>query len=276
MALGNAVRGWIDNDGIVPSEIAILVSKQQGLYCQKLKVAFQDRGIPFRDEDSAQDLVAEPVACLIIDFLLIVNGSRQPAAYRRLLDTVVFSHGFDDEREYQTRSRWNRFIANVRSDLHGGIRDIKDHGDLSELVAELVRTVGRDIVVALSSDYVNGGRLQQLIDDTISRVHELVNTRDDAVEAISSFSGDQALRIMSIHKSKGLEFDTVVVLGVENETFWGDDDAERSAFFVGISRAKRGLTLTVCNRRDKPTGASRWNANRTVHAEFVGYAEPFV
>lgn len=81
---------------------------------------------------------------------------------------------------------------------------------------------------------------------------------------------------MSIHKSKGLEFDTVVVLGVESQTFWGDQAAERSAYFVGISRAKRRLYLTVCEEREQPEGAKFWKVARTEHAEFVGYATPYL
>jgi hypothetical protein len=56
--------------------------------------------------------------------------------------------------------------------------------------------------------------------------------------ALTAFSADRAVRIMSIHKSKGLEFDTVIMMGVEEETFWGTIEEERSAYFVGISRAK--------------------------------------
>jgi superfamily I DNA/RNA helicase len=84
------------------------------------------------------------------------------------------------------------------------------------------------------------------------------------------------VRIMSIHKSKGLEFDTVIVLGVEKQTFWGEEEAERSAYFVAISRAKRRLFLTVCNQRERPDGVKRWDVNRTEHAEFIGYAEPYL
>jgi superfamily I DNA/RNA helicase len=78
---------------------------------------------------------------------------------------------------------------------------------------------------------------------------------------------------MSIHKSKGLEFDTVVVLGVENEAFFGNQDEQRSAYFVAISRAKHQLILTVSEQRERPEGARRWNVARTEHAEFVDYAE---
>lgn len=82
---------------------------------------------------------------------------------------------------------------------------------------------------------------------------------------------------MSIHKSKGLEFDTVVVLDVERQTFWGNPDTERSALFVGISRAKHRLFLTVCEERERPDGANnRWKVGRIEHAEFVGYATPYL
>ncbi len=78
---------------------------------------------------------------------------------------------------------------------------------------------------------------------------------------------------MTIHKSKGLEFDTVIVLGVEKEAFWGEEEAERSGFFVAISRAKRRLVLTTAGRRDKPEGANHyWRTGRTPHTEFLGYA----
>jgi superfamily I DNA/RNA helicase len=66
------------------------------------------------------------------------------------------------------------------------------------------------------------------------------------------------------------------VLGVETQTFWGEEEAERSAFFVGISRAKRRLVLTVCEGRARPDGAGRWQIARTEHDEFVGYAMPYL
>ncbi len=275
-AIADAMRGWIESDDVDPSEIAVLVSKQQNLYCQKLRAALNARGVPFRDEDEDQNLASEPVANLIVDFLLIAAGQRQPAPYRRLLDLVVFGRGLDPEREYQTRSRWDRFVAGVRQRIAINETDLADLDDLQIIVNELLDIVGRDAVVGLSSAYAQGDFLQLQIEATTGRAHVLLSGGGDAVAALASFSGDRAVRIMSIHKSKGLEFDTVVVLGVENQTFWSDPDAERSAFFVGISRAKRRLYLTVCERRERPDGAGRWQIDRTEHDEFIGYATPYL
>lgn len=275
--LADAVRGWIDDEDVEPSEIAVLVSKQQKLYCQKLRAALEARGVPFRDEDESQNLAAEPVASLIVDFLLVAAGQQQPAAYRRLLDLVVFGRGLDQEREYQARSRWDRFVAGVRQRISMDEIDLASLDDLQTIVGELLDIVGRDAVVGLSPDYAQGAYLQQQIKATIDRGHTLLSGGEDATAALASFSGDRAVRIMSIHKSKGLEFDTVVMLGVEQQTFWGKEVEERSAYFVGISRAKRRLYLTVCVQRERPDGAnSRWNVGRTEQAEFVGYASPYL
>ncbi|MEQ8765739.1 MAG: 3'-5' exonuclease [Planctomycetota bacterium] len=140
-------------------------------------------------------------------------------------------------------------------------------------MTELIEIVGRDAVVGLSYAYGQGDYLQRQIEATIDRAHSFLTNGESAEAALASFSGDRAVRIMSIHKSKGLEFDTVVLLGVEDQTFWGSVATERSVFFVGVSRAKRRLYLTVCGRRERPEGANRWDIVRTEHGEFVGYAE---
>ena len=61
---------------------------------------------------------------------------------------------------------------------------------------------------------------------------------------------------MTIHKSKGLEYDVVYFLGLEDSAFWSFDnqpEEDKSAFFVALSRAKSHLIFTYCNRRqNKP------------------------
>jgi superfamily I DNA/RNA helicase len=273
--LADLISGWIDDDGMDPSEIAVLVSKQQNLYCQELRAALRAQKVPFREEDQAQDLASEPVVRLITDFLLVVSGSAQPDAYRRLLEAVVYGEALDDEQEYRARSRWERFVAEVRQRISDKQLKLGDRAVADKLVGELIETIGRDAVVAFSADYAQGNRLDQLIEDTVARISDLLANGTELSTALSAFSADRAVRIMSIHKSKGLEFDTVIMMGVEEETFWGKVDEERAAYFVGVSRAKMRLLLTVCEHRDRPKGATRWDEDRTEHAEFLGYAEVY-
>lgn len=273
--LADAIKGWIEDDGLEPSEIAVLVSKQQNLYCRELRAALRDRKVPFREEDQTQDFASEPVVRLITDFLLVVGGGAQPEAFRRMLETVVYNEGLDEEQEYRARSRWDRFVAGIRAKMAVGQIKCAERDALAALVEELIELIGRDAIVALSADYAQGNRLDQLIEDTVTRISQLTQDGTDIGTALTAFAADRSVRIMSIHKSKGLEFHAVIVMGVENETFWGKIAEERSAFFVGISRAKQRLVLTICEHRDRPDGAKNWSTERSPQEEFVGYAEAY-
>ena len=106
--------------------------------------------------------------------------------------------------------------------------------------------------------------------DNLSAMVELGAGRLDAVTQVND---DGAVRILTIHKAKGLEFHTVVVLGVESQTYWSQNALEnRSEFFVAISRSKQRLVLTVAARRRKPPGADRWDEIRSPQGEFLSYA----
>ena len=49
--------------------------------------------------------------------------------------------------------------------------------------------------------------------------------------------GEQAVRLMTIHKSKGLEYHTVIFAEFNDDAFWGNDD-DVNVFFVALSRAR--------------------------------------
>lgn len=268
------VRALVADGGLPASEIAILVSREQKYFCQGLMAAMDGAGVPYRDEDSTQDLASEPVARLIIDFFLVVCGKCEAAAHRRLLEQVVFSYGFDEEHEYRQRSRWSRLIADTRARITSQEISLSSERDLTDLARTIIAAVGRDKIVEMSSDYAQGDRLDQLIADTIAKSHALLAHAGDPALALSRFSGDDAVRIMSIHKSKGLEFEAVVILGVENQTFWSSLASERSVYFVGISRARTHLLLTYCDNRVRPPDfpRPRWDVARTPQLEFLGYA----
>ena len=271
-ALAAMIQGWIDNDGLPPSEIAVLVSKQPNLYADRLMAELSRLNVPFRDEQNLQDLSVEPAARLIVDFLVVVVSEREPDAYGRLMD-VLLATGLDEDVAYEQRARWNRHIDCTRNQMRRGGSATYDSAALGKLASEFLILLGRDAIAALSADYERGGRLDEVIAQTLDRITELFSLDSDAVAALSRFSEDSAVRIMTIHKSKGLEFDSVILLGIEEQAFFGKRADERSAFFVGISRAKRRLYLTVAGYRERPQAAvRRWDEARSPVEEFLGYA----
>ena len=68
---------------------------------------------------------------------------------------------------------------------------------------------------------------------------------------------DNRVTLITMHNTKGLEFDRVVVSGMEEGLFPRDDvvdddeelEEERRLFYVAITRARRELAFTCCRRR---------------------------
>lgn len=70
--------------------------------------------------------------------------------------------------------------------------------------------------------------------------------------AVEIFRGLHSVPIVTIHKSKGLEYSSIYFLGLEDSAFWSfrtQPEEDRCAFFVALSRAKKSITFTYCRRR---------------------------
>lgn len=273
--LAEVISGWVRAEEVPISEIAVLISKQLDLYADHLMAALAERGIPFRNEQQMQDITVEPVARLIVDYLSCIYSERESKAWVRLTSLLIpFA---DDEVQTNIRQNFGRFMKDQRQ--NAAIEKLLGDPFTGwwDSVQALLSKVGIETLAALSPDYESQERLNQVIQDTKTRIEELLNLEPDLPKALERFSDDQAVSILTIHKSKGLEFDSVIIMAVENEIFFGDQDANRCAFFVGVSRAKRRLVLTYADQRERPEGYTRrWSVGRTPQSEYLEYAAPFI
>lgn len=271
--IADQIVKWIEHDKIPHSEIGILLRNQVDLYAEFLFAELNKRNIPFRNEAKIQDISVEPLARLIIDYLSCLYGDREPEAWSRLMN-LISSLNQDDESSL--RQDLQRFIGKERSKV--AVLDLLDepYKDWWNLVEDFLKIIGTAVLSALTPDSDSLTRVTEILEQTKAHINEQLITEPDLHAVLKSFSSDQAVRILTIHKSKGLEFHTVVVMGVENECFWGDELDTRCTFFVAISRAKERLILTTCEYRDKPTSANKWRENRTPNDEFINYALPYV
>jgi superfamily I DNA/RNA helicase len=272
--LANLISNWISNEYIPLAEIAILVSKQPDLYLKNFMEELNQRGIPFRNEQELQDLSKEPVVQLIIDYLLVILGDREPAAWLRLVRHLA--NFVEDNMRITMADDWQYFIKYQRKEMTKYKSDKNSSIDYWLFVKKFLTKIGMSSLTALSPAYESGERLREIIRETKSHINKLLKIEPELSKVLAKFSDNQTIRILTIHKSKGLEFSSVIIIGVENETFWGKPEEERCAFFVGVSRAKQRLVMTVCNQRDRPPASQKWQERRTPHKEFLSYAEPFL
>ena len=144
----------------------------------------------------------------------------------------------------------------------------------SEVAEYVINSTGYADDLRMSSSDEAQEKLE-IINETIQSFIQFEDSGDDAGSVIDQISlmsdakGVQkeeldAVKLLSAHACKGLEFDTVFVSGVEEGLFphWNSikssvpDKAveeERRLFYVAMTRAKKKLYLTSCTRRKDQT-----------------------
>lgn len=269
--IADFIQQWSNEEKVPLSEIAILISKQADLYGQLVMQELDSRQIPYRNEQQLQDISTEPIARLIVDYLLCLYGKKEANAWIRLEEQLM-PFVDDEELEFSQHLYFQDFFSEQQRKVKQAIQNGNKYSDWWERVKEFLKKINREVIVALSPEYESTSRLNELIRETKKRIIELLEKEQDLVKALRYFSDDQAVRILTIHKSKGLEFHSVIMLAIEKETFWGKPDEERCAFFVGISRAKERLLVTYSQQRERPEEITKqWQINRNKHQEYWNY-----
>jgi DNA helicase-2/ATP-dependent DNA helicase PcrA len=137
-------------------------------------------------------------------------------------------------------------------------------GSLADLVESLIKTSGL-LEYHRSQDEVAGTQKASNLDELVNasslypRSPEGLAEFLETIELDRSMSSDSqdldAVTLITMHNTKGLEFPLVVVTGLEQGLFPRDDDEEdeleeqRRLFYVAITRAKDELHLTACRYR---------------------------
>lgn len=260
--------------GTRPDQIAVIVARNPGAYCEELIDQLTGAGIACRNEQLHQDVPAEPAGALILDFVRLIVMEVASAEYVRLTDFMT--RNCVDERQASRRRRsLDRFLERTREGLRRDSIDLSVPSQVQELVYEFLRICERQYLSLLASEYSDREVLSAVAGDAIRAVNDAIAETPDLAAAVARLSLEDAVRITNVHKCKGLEFDHVYCLGVEHEAYFDSLETERPNFFVAISRARSRLVLTTVSTRPTPRmPPKRWKEARHEHREFTGYASP--
>lgn len=263
--VASRIQNWLEVERIPAYEIAVLISKQIDLYAHCLMDELNRLGISFRHEQQLQDLSSEPITQLLVDYLLCIYGEYEPKSWIKLNEKIAI---FDDIDQSNVTLKISSYIQKESKSY----RQSEDYSDWWNNICFLLEVLKTKRLITLSPSYESIDYLSQLIIELKQELESILISESNLIKALTKISGDNAIRLLTIHKSKGLEFDSVIMMAIEEEIFFGENHDERRAFFVGISRAKRQLLLTHADIRNRPNNYSgRWSIIRTPHGEFLNY-----
>ncbi|WP_098730938.1 UvrD-helicase domain-containing protein [Brevibacterium epidermidis] len=268
-AVTEMISEWLD-EGVPPREITVLARQQPHLITSVLGEHLTAAGISYRNEQQSQDLTAEPAAALIFNFLRVVADDGRPKEYSDLVRVVT--RGGIEEVDGVLDSNLRTLLRDIRLTVRTADFDTSDYASWSPIIKSFLKFVTRPALNALSPSYQQGSRLNDVIKDAASAFKRELAVDCDPVAALDRLSEEDSVRILTVHKCKGMEFEKVIVFGVEPQFFWGS--AVKAEFFVAISRAKAELVLTTAHHRTKPDGASgRWREESPAYEELLRYTD---
>ena len=241
--------------GIRPSEICILAKQKVDDYSSKLITTLSSKGIKARIENEYQELLKDPTCNLLLDLISCSQGKRDPLIWENISNFYGNINGIDEFTDELILAKSYKEIDNIVSDITYLISNfIPNEESMLKLIDCIIEKIDEKRIISNLSTY-NGKSDLDIIVKNFSKLlyKEYSQTQGEWLDTVSSFKGENSIPIMTIHKSKGLEYEVVYFLGLEDSAFWSFNDQpeeDKSAFFVALSRAKSHLIFTYCKLRN--------------------------
>lgn len=254
----NCLAGFIRKDMLQyqrnPRDYCIIVRQQTGQIVGPFKDALGAWDIRLRDESTLQDLLTEPVADFVLSALRLGTRNRDPEAWGELRNLVGILLRLDEEED-------GAVIDRKAKELLGTVQLVVDSGgDFHSLPSILVKQVGESAFRSNYHQYARGSYLNKVTKDLSAALMAASEGHAVPSEIVDDVIGVNTIPAMTIHKSKGLEFHTVIFLGLEDSQWWNfskKPDEEKRGFFVAFSRAIQRVIFTYCDSRKGRYGPKR-------------------
>ncbi|MCB9139360.1 MAG: ATP-dependent helicase [Caldilineaceae bacterium] len=260
--LAEIIEAGLGVDGMTPRDFGILVRQSTGAMISVLKLVLAERGIKLRDESQLQDLLAEPVVQFLLSILRLATRKRDAEAWSSLTETLAVLLGLDQaEESAQIEQEAIALLEYARTAL-------KDGCPISNLPAGLIAVLGEAPFRITYRQYSQGAYLGEVVDKLADELQQMDDSTCAAGQIVDDLIGDDVVPAMTIHKSKGLEFRTVIFLGLEDSQWWNftkQSDEEKRSFFVAFSRAIENVYFTYSDMRN-----NRWGKRKRQQQENIG------
>lgn len=245
---------WITVDGVNPRDICILVKQQLSIYAGELINYFNEGGVKARDENHFQDIITQDISIFIVNILYAIFGDDK-SARRIVFDFLCNLHTeLEDHQFLKLENVLSQFIKKVRKKYP--LPQLNE-SQIKALTKEVIAFADRDRIAANFQEYKNPDFLNVCIQQVEIEILKNFNSSKDIIAALDMLIGRDTIPVMTIHKSKGLEYHTVIFIGLEDNAFWSfqkQPDEDKNTFFVALSRAKERVIFTVSKKREGKFG----------------------
>ncbi|ECP6256760.1 AAA family ATPase [Campylobacter coli] len=264
------------NTGVYAGEIAVLF--RINALSRSIEEAFMKEKIPYKLLSGMRFYERLEIKDLICYLRILINPN-DDLSFKRIINRPKRSIGekaLQNLEDYAQKRKISLFEALCESDGGVGIFSLKkaqneakkfmqniyklrEYSDLKKMIENFEELFALKEFYALQED---GDERVLNIDEFYASIKEKIKeepqtTLEDILSEISLLSDQDGIEgecvyLMSVHASKGLEFDHVFIVGLEEGFFplnESDIEEERRLAYVAITRAKKCLSLSIAKSR---------------------------
>lgn len=254
------VRAEVDAGRVEPQDVAILIRMKANDVESELGPALAAEGLILRNLDrrvgeiAIQDLLTEELFITLFPLLRLAASGRNPKAWtesqKRL--RIIFGHSDEDEAALGRLQREaGEFVRQLRAYLDN---HPPAEATATEVLNRALAFVGRERLVGTFANYQRPADFDRVFQGFLILLTECTVGQTLWSEVLDRFEGIGQVPLMTIHKSKGLEFHTMIFFGLDNRTWWSlknDGGEEMNSFFVALTRARQRAYFSFCRERGR-------------------------
>lgn len=252
--IANYIEKTIEGYNLLPRDFVVLVKQKIKKYTPSIIEELARKNIKARDEAKVQDLLCEKISTILILFLRLCVTKQKGNYWLECMNflTNLNSIDVDDEKIYsKTMKNLEAFIKATKTKLS---RYPKSVTDIEFLVTDILNLIGMEKLKNFYPEYRQGDWFSKKLTEFTEAFFESIQKSKTILSALDDFEGLDSVPIMTIHKSKGLEYHSVIFVGLDDDAWWSFErqpEESRCTFFVALSRAKQRVIFTYCEERGR-------------------------
>ncbi|WP_416761844.1 UvrD-helicase domain-containing protein [Roseateles sp. So40a] len=241
-----------------PRDYALLVRQKAEVFERELQPAFAAAGLALRNESkvigkvSIQDLLVDDIAQVVLALLRLGTKVKAPAAWQLASSALEFLAGVDSADTLGTRSAEGAlegFLAELRA-----LMDAKEPSEAAAaaVVDKVYAFLDMERIVRSHVRYQRNDMAELIREGLTIHLAECAHASGNWADCLDLYEGTDQIPLLTVHKSKGLEYDTIAFIGLDDKSWWSHTPGNPeglATFFVALSRAKQRAVFLFCNER---------------------------
>lgn len=253
---------WLTHDmttrGRTPRDYAILVRQKSDDFEADLSPSFNREGLRLRNESHSlgrttlQDLLSDEFVRIVVALLRLGTTRTAPNAWQfssAALQAIRAVPPQDDLSEARVEAELTAFLSALRHVM----ANTPPSATSAEMLADrVVSFVNLAAVTRTYLEYASGDLLAIMVEAFRQHLAASAEGATNWTICLDAFEGLQQVPLMTVHKSKGLEYDTIAFIGLDDRAWWAHTPGNPeglATFFVALSRAKQRAIFSFCQQR---------------------------